>query len=41
MTLKGELNPEMKLCELLALSHCIHFQQDRQSLWSPAGLLCI
>ena len=22
---KGELNPEMKLCELLALGHCIHF----------------
>ena len=22
--LKGELNPEMKLCELLALGHCIH-----------------
>ena len=21
---KGELNPEMKLCELLALGHCIH-----------------
>ena len=22
--LKGELNPEMKLCELLVLGHCIH-----------------
>ena len=21
---KGELNPEMKLCELLVLGHCIH-----------------
>ena len=24
LDLKGELNPEMKLCELLALGHCIH-----------------
>ena len=24
VTLKGELNPEMKLCELLVLGHCIH-----------------
>ena len=23
-TVKGELNPEMKLCELLVLGHCIH-----------------
>ena len=22
--IEGELNPEMKLCELLALGHCIH-----------------
>ena len=21
---KGELNPEMKLCELLVLGHCVH-----------------
>ena len=24
VTVKGELNPEMKLCELLVLGHCIH-----------------
>ena len=25
--IKGELNPEMKLCELLVLGHCIHLPQ--------------